>query len=90
MSEPCQSEPADASGNQAEPLEATQSGPTVNRSGAVRRVVQIVETDSRLTALCSDGSIWVTYDGSKWHELTPPPGCGGYEAEDEDLCGGKS
>lgn len=55
-------------------------GPTVNRSGAVRRVVQIFETDSRLTALCSDGSIWVTYNDSKWHDITPPPGCDHVEA----------
>jgi uncharacterized protein YaeQ len=77
MMQPCSDSASGASGNQGQAWDASNIGIAASRSDAVRKVVQIVEADSRLTALCSDGSIWVTYNGHDWHELTPPPGCGG-------------
>lgn len=76
MSQPCSSSAGDASGNPPDQLDTSHDGPTPSRSGAVRRVVQIVELDRSLVALCDDGSLWVNSDGD-WTQLAPPPGCGG-------------
>jgi hypothetical protein len=77
MMQPCSDSASGASGNQGQAWDTSNIGIAASRSDAVRKVVQIVETDSRLVALCSDGSIWVNYNDSDWKELAPPPGCGG-------------
>jgi hypothetical protein len=80
VTSPCQVLPLPATGNPEPPAVPSQAGPTPPRSGAVRRVVQIVEVDQRLLALCSDGSIWV-HSGLEgtWEAVSLPPGCGGGE-----------
>lgn len=74
--EPCQPTPGDASGNPSDQLDTPQVGITPSRSGAVRRVVQLVECNRYIVALCDDGSMWANSDGD-WTRLAPPPGCGG-------------
>lgn len=78
MTTPCQAFYNGAIDNLRSAPDVAQTGAAVNQSGAIRKVVQIVEVDRSIVALCDDGSIWGWWiDKAGWQPIAPPPGCGG-------------
>lgn len=40
-----------------------------------RKVIQIIDAQGWLVALCNDGTIWKQHDTGRWIPLALPPGC---------------